>query len=67
LIAELRPLVDDALLPVLSGAGKPLEPCVMPAAINLSWITDHLAVGGSFGSDATEALARDLGISAIVI
>ena len=36
------------------------------AGINLSWITDHLAVGGSFRSDATEALVRDLGIAAIV-
>ncbi|MDB5560137.1 MAG: Dual specificity protein phosphatase [Enterovirga sp.] len=33
---------------------------------NLSWITDHLAVGGRFPAERAEALARDLGIRAVV-
>lgn len=33
---------------------------------NLSWITDHLAVGGYFPIERAEALARDLHIAAVV-
>lgn len=33
---------------------------------NLSWITSHLAVGGSFPSDRAEELARAHGIRAVV-
>jgi protein-tyrosine phosphatase len=38
----------------------------MPPPINLSWITDHLAVGGSFRADTAETLARELRIEAVV-
>src|SRR3954464_8357616 len=38
----------------------------MAAALNLSWITDHLAVGGRFPDEAVEALARDLGVRAVI-
>ena len=38
----------------------------MPASVNVSWITDHLAVGGSFRADVAQALARELRIKAIV-
>jgi protein tyrosine phosphatase (PTP) superfamily phosphohydrolase (DUF442 family) len=37
----------------------------MPA-LNLSWITDNLAVGGSFSTQDAERLARELGIKAVV-
>jgi predicted protein tyrosine phosphatase len=33
---------------------------------NLSWITRHLAVGGSFPGDRAAALSRDLGIRAVI-
>lgn len=33
---------------------------------NLSWLTDHLAVGGSFPAGNAERLARDLAIRAVV-
>lgn len=33
---------------------------------NLSWITDHLAVGGRFPSERAEELARHAGIQAVV-
>jgi protein-tyrosine phosphatase len=34
--------------------------------LNLSWITDDLAVGGSFSTHDAERLARELGIKAVV-
>jgi protein-tyrosine phosphatase len=34
--------------------------------LNLSWITDDLAVGGSFGTHDAERLARELRIKAVV-
>ena len=37
-----------------------------PWTPNLSWITDHLAVGGRFPSERAEHLARELGIRAVV-
>jgi protein-tyrosine phosphatase len=38
----------------------------MPTAANLSWITDHLAIGGRFPVAATETLARKLWIRAVI-
>ena len=38
----------------------------VPPAVNLSWITDDLAVGGSFRTDEAEHLARELRIKAVV-
>jgi protein-tyrosine phosphatase len=38
----------------------------MASPINLSWITDHLAVGGSFPSSVAETLARELSVKAVV-
>lgn len=38
----------------------------MPNPLNLSWITDHLAVGGSFPAETAEALAGELRIRAVV-
>jgi protein-tyrosine phosphatase len=39
---------------------------VTTSALNLSWITDDLAVGGSFSTQDAEQLARELGIKAVV-
>jgi protein-tyrosine phosphatase len=39
---------------------------VAAAALDLSWITDTLAIGGSFAPNQTEALARDHGVAAVV-
>jgi hypothetical protein len=33
---------------------------------NLSWLTSHLAVGGSFPAERADYLARNLGIAAII-
>jgi predicted protein tyrosine phosphatase len=33
---------------------------------NLSWITDHLAIGGSFPAERAEALAREHAVKAVV-
>ena len=41
-------------------------PSSAPWQPNLSWITDHLAVGGRFPSERAEALARELAIRAVV-
>ena len=38
----------------------------MTGALNLSWITDDIALGGSFPEREAEQLARTLGISAVV-
>ena len=38
----------------------------MAANLNLSWITEHLAVGGRFPEEAVEGLARDLRVRAVV-
>ena len=38
----------------------------MTKPLNLSWITDDLAVGGSFSTSDAERLARELGIKAVV-
>jgi protein-tyrosine phosphatase len=39
---------------------------VTKPALNLSWITDDLAVGGSFSAHDAERLARELSIKAVV-
>jgi hypothetical protein len=42
-------------------------PHVLAAAtLDLSWITDTFAIGGSFAPNQTEALARDHGVAAVV-
>jgi Dual specificity phosphatase, catalytic domain len=38
----------------------------MSPSVNLSWITDHLAVGGSFRATAVETLAHELNIRGVV-
>jgi len=38
----------------------------MAAPVDLSWITDDLAIGGSFRAEQAEVLARELRIKAIV-
>ena len=38
----------------------------MAGALNLSWITEQIALGGSFPAREAEQLARTLGISAVV-
>lgn len=44
-----------------------VQPAVHPDwQPNLSWLTEHLAVGGRFPSDRTEHLAGTLGIKAVV-
>jgi hypothetical protein len=42
-------------------AGFPVE-----RPLNLSWITTDLAVGGSFGPDRVEDLARRMGVRAVI-
>jgi protein-tyrosine phosphatase len=37
-----------------------------PSRPNFDWITDHLAVGGSFDPEQTERLAREHGLRAVV-
>ena len=39
---------------------------VAAAALDLSWITDTFAIGGSFAPNQTEALARDHGVAAVI-
>lgn len=41
-------------------------PELAPWAPNLTFVTDALAVGGSFPADEAERLARDLGIRAVI-
>jgi protein-tyrosine phosphatase len=65
LLAELRPLVSGPFTRS-DGRGEAVPLIDMPQPANLSWITDHLAIGGSFRSEAAEALARELRISAVI-
>ena len=47
--------------------GQRSSPVVIAAAaLDLSWITDTFAIGGSFAPNQTEALARDHGVAAVV-
>jgi protein-tyrosine phosphatase len=66
LLAELRPLVPLSF--TLSSARRKAcrAPKPVPALLDISWITDHLAIGGSFSSDLVEALAGELSIKAVV-
>src|ERR1043165_6621889 len=55
--------VDDSSKP---GTGATRSGSAGVAALDLSWITDTFAIGGSFAPNQTEALARDHGIAAVV-
>jgi hypothetical protein len=51
----------------VTGRSVPSSPAVpAAAALDLSWITDTFAIGGSFAPNQTEALARDHGVMAVV-
>ncbi|HZJ66185.1 MAG TPA: dual specificity protein phosphatase family protein [Kofleriaceae bacterium] len=49
-----------------SSPGSGSTESLVSSAIDLSWITDTLAIGGSFAPNQTEALARDHRIAAVV-
>jgi hypothetical protein len=47
-------------------AGDPAEETAPPWQPNLTWITDHLAVGGRFPPERTEDLAESLRVRAVI-
>jgi len=50
----------------LGGSSPGSKESLGSTAIDLSWITETLAIGGSFAPNQTEALARDHRIAAVV-